>query len=96
MNKQTPVFIINLPQGTKRRALLQQQLLQYKLNATFFAATDGALLKPEFWADFKIAQGEKLLCRKLATGRIGLHLFPLFPAEKNCTRIHSFSGDPGR
>ncbi len=71
MNKQPPIFIINLPQGIKRRAILQQQLLQHKLNATFFAATDGALLTPEFWADFNIAQGEKLMSRNLAAGELG-------------------------
>ena len=71
MNKQPPVFIINLPQGTKRRALLQPQLLQHKLNATFFTATDRASLMPEFLANFKIAQGEQLLFRKLAIGELG-------------------------
>lgn len=82
MNKQPPIFIINLPQGIKRRTLLQQQLLQYKLNATFFAATDGALLKPEFWADFNIAQGEKLMSRKLATGELGCFFSNYFLLKK--------------
>ncbi|MCH9665084.1 MAG: glycosyltransferase family 25 protein [Gammaproteobacteria bacterium] len=82
MNKQPPIFIINLPQGIKRRSLLQQQLLQYKLNATFFAATDGALLKPGVSADFKIAQGEKLLSRKLAAGELGCILSHYFLLKK--------------
>lgn len=58
MNKpaaqQLPIYILNLPEGVKRRAFMQKQLQEHKLKAEFFKATKGEDLSPEFISKFKL------------------------------------------
>lgn len=68
---QLPIFIINLPEGVKRRAFMQEQMKEHNLKAEFFKATKGEDLSSEFLSKFKVQQGGKLLGRDLAKSELG-------------------------
>lgn len=82
MSQQIPIFIINLPEAVKRRAFMQQQLQEHKLQGEFFKASRGEDLSAEFLAKFKIPQGESVLERTLAKSELGCIFSHYFLLQK--------------
>ncbi len=72
---QLPIFVINLPNASNRRELINQQFYKYDLKSNFFFALNGKLIESSFLSKFKIREGEEYLGRKMVLPELGCNYY---------------------